>query len=548
MRSATTALAWEFWSANRRGWLLLAAAVPVCALLYRVLAARLRESPELQSFCVLPMVISLAVAAAFCNFTDRMRREDIAGFPRHLFVLPVTTVRLVSCAIACGVFSVLALYVAWVKLVLEPVEIVLLVRWPVTLLAAFVVFYQAIIWCLCGFRLTRIISLSLVATTLVGIGVLPTLGPGATIWASEAGLSAVLLVLVAATYGVTLVWVDTQRRGGGRGWAWPRALVERVLSAIPHRQRALTSVDSALFWLEWRRAGLILPAAVLLATCLMLGAVVSFTDRGEKATIWAETWLVVLPLVMAFPVSLGFGKPDFWSLDLALPPFIATRPISGGQLLAAKMKVAAASTLLAWAALLIIAPLCLYLFCDTEHWRGIWRIWGIIYSPFSQWAIPILGLVMAMLLTWGLVIGNIWLGFAGRPGFYYSLVVLGTAAFLTALILYAWCLDRPSDWEDTGVRALGWLPWVLATCAAAKIWFALWCARRLRSRTLVSNRNIAAYLSIWLAATACLVFRAWLVSPGIEWLRNMLMLLALCVVPVARVAAAPLAIAWNRHR
>ena len=71
----------------------------------------------------------------------------------------------------------------------------------------------------------------------------------------------------------------------------------------------------------------------------------SFTGRGEKETTWAEMWLFIMPILLAFPIGLGFGKPDFWSLDLTLSPFIATRPITAGQLLAAKMKSAACSAL-----------------------------------------------------------------------------------------------------------------------------------------------------------------------------------------------------------
>ena len=37
MRSAAYALAWEFWSANRRGWLMVLAAIPLCAVVYRLL-------------------------------------------------------------------------------------------------------------------------------------------------------------------------------------------------------------------------------------------------------------------------------------------------------------------------------------------------------------------------------------------------------------------------------------------------------------------------------------------------------------------------------
>jgi hypothetical protein len=382
---------------------------------------------------------------------------------------------------------------------------------------------------------------------LVGVSALPVL-PIASRWASESLLSMILGAAAVSTYAVALVVVGKQRRGGGGGWTWPSTLVERLAVLLPHRALALKSADAALFWMEWRRAGLLLPAAVLLATCLVLSTVILFTDRGAKATMWAETWLAVLPLIVAVPISMGFGKTDFWSLDVTLPAFMATRPVSGGQLFSAKMKVAAVSTLLAWAALVIVAPVCIYLYCDTEHWHDAWQISGIIYSPFSQWALPILWLATAVLLTWGMMIGNIWLGYSGRPVVYYAFVVVGMAVFLTALLIFAMYLERPRSWQNAWVRTLSWLPWAFAAFISTKAWFAVWCGSRLRRRGLISHRNITVYSYLWLAAATCLVFRAWLISPGIEWLRNLLMLFALCVIPLARVAATPLAIAWNRHR
>ena len=170
MRSAVTALAWEFWGANRRGWFVVLAVMIACALLFRVFAGSLNHSEELRFFTYFPMVMSVILAAGFCNFTDRTRRDGIAGFPRHLFSLPVSTPLAVTSAFACGVLSVVGIYVAWVTIVLRPLDVPLLVCWPSVVLAAGVVLYQAIIWCLCGFRLTRIVSLSLVASALVVIG------------------------------------------------------------------------------------------------------------------------------------------------------------------------------------------------------------------------------------------------------------------------------------------------------------------------------------------------------------------------------------------
>ena len=385
----------------------------------------------------MPLVASIILAISFCNFTDRNRRDGIAGFPRHLFALPVNTRLMVTCAMACSLLSVVGIYVAWATLVLQPLEVAILVRWPATLLAAFVVFYQAIIWCLCGFRLTRVIGLSLVATILVAVGFLPTLLPKTNFWASETNaVSRAIGALMAVAYGATLVTVGAQRRGGARGWAGIQTLVERLVSAIPRRQVALKSPDAALFWMEWRRAGLVLPAAVMFTTVLILGPVLSFTGRGDKETAWAETWLFIMPIMLAFPIGMGFGKPDFWSLDLDLSPFFATRPITAGQLLAAKMKAAACSALVAWAILLLVAPTCIYLFCDTKHWSDALDGSRQCFIPRSpSGCCPILGLVGAMLVTWSLLVRSIWLGYSGRAGFYYSLTGIGLTAFVTGVLL-----------------------------------------------------------------------------------------------------------------
>ncbi len=548
MRSAVVALAWEFWAANRRGWLIVLAATVGCALLFRVLAEPLRESDGLRFLCNLPMVMSLILAGAFCNFTDRERRDGIAGFPRHLFVLPLKTGFVVTCAMACGLVSVLAVYIAWAAIVLPPLNVDLWVAWPATLIATCVVFYQAIIWCLCGFRLTRIVVLSLVATTVLGVGFLPALLPTTNVWSSQAVLTATLAGGAALAYVTTVVTVGVQRRGGGRGWTWALPLVDRLAATLVYRRHALKTADAALCWIEWRRSGLVLPASVLLTTILILFLTIRFTGGGAKATMWAEAWLGLMPILLAVPVGMGFGKPDFWSLDLSLSTFVAARPVSGGQLLVAKMKAAALSALLAWAILLLVAPLCIYLYLDTEHWLDAWEMVGILYSDFSRWALPILGLIMAMLLTWSFLIANVWLGYSGRPAFYYSFVVVGMAGLLAALYFLVWWAESPHSRDDFVVNVLPWLPWLLAAATAAKAWAAAASAHLLHRRRLVSRQHIAIFLYAWLAATSCLMYGGWLLSPRIEWLRDTLLLVALCMIPAARLAATPLTVAWNRHR
>jgi hypothetical protein len=548
MHSPTLAIAWEFWSANRRGWLLVLSALAICGLVIRAFATAIHDSESLQFLTYLPLVGALILAVSFCNFTDRSRRDGIAGFPRHLFTLPVNTARSVTCAMCCSLLSVVGIYVAWVTLVLKPLDVALLIRWPATLLAAFVVFYQAIIWCLCGFRLTRVVSLSLAATLLVAIGFFPTLRPKADFWASEFNLSASLFVLMAVAYVATLVTVGMQRRGGARGWAVLQETVERIASAIPHPQVTPKTPDAALFWFEWRRSGFVLPIAVLLITALILGPVLSITGRSDSKTLWAEMWLFMMPVLMAFPIGLGLGKPDFWSLDLALAPFAATRPVTSAQLLAAKLKTAAWSALLAWMLLLLVAPTIIYATCKTDHWEHMWRSSAMLYSPLSQWLLPILAIVAAVFITWSLLVAGIWLGYSGRPGFYYSMTSVGLAAFLIAFFRFIWWLDHPRSHGDTFVGVLPWLPWALAIVVTFKAFATVLCVRELRRRHLVSDREVIVYSCAWLGATICLVVFASLLSPRIGWFRDTAIIAAFVAIPTFTIALAPLTISWNRHR
>jgi hypothetical protein len=272
------------------------------------------------------------------------------------------------------------------------------------------------------------------------------------------------------------------------------------------------------------------------------------TGRGPEATFRTETWLAIMPMLLAFPIGMGFGKPDFWSLDLMLSPFVAARPISGWQLMAAKMKAAACSTLLAWAALLLVAPLCIYFYGDTTHWHDLWRILGIMYSPVCQVLVPILVLLIAILLTWSLMVGRMWLGFSGRQWFYYSLVTIGMCGFFTLLGYFTWWQDHPHQRGNGFVELLPWLPWILATGITVKIWSAVFCSRKILKDRMISHRNLVVFICIWLVAAASLVLFAWMLSRRVEWLRDTLILSGLLFLPTVRLAATPLAIAWNRHR
>jgi hypothetical protein len=77
---------------------------------------------------------------------------------------------------------------------------------------------------------------------------------------------------------------------------------------------------------------------------------------------------------------------------------------------------------------------------------------------------------------------------------------------------------------------------------------AAWIATRLYRSRLVSDGTLVAGAACWSAAVFALYgVLVWFVdTPFVP--RYVLMLIAILAIPLARLSAAPLALAWNRHR
>jgi hypothetical protein len=177
------------------------------------------------------------------------------------------------------------------------------------------------------------------------------------------------------------------------------------------------------------------------------------------------------------------------------------------------------------------------------------EMFATVYSPISLWLIAILGFLAAMLFTWSLLVGSIWLGQSGRTSVYYTLAGISLAAYLTVMCAaLVWLVDYPAARDQRLVGLLPWLPWALAALVTIKAWGVIWASGKAAQQCLISNRDVVGYLCLWLAATTSLVVLACIISPRVVWLRNSLILAALLVVPLGRIAAAPLTLATNRHR
>jgi len=89
---------------------------------------------------------------------------------------------------------------------------------------------------------------------------------------------------------------------------------------------------------------------------------------------------------------------------------------------------------------------------------------------------------------------------------------------------------------------------VAAVLVCLKLSAAVWIAVRLHGRRLLSDRTLVIGAVCWDVAVFALYGLLMWIVPRVLVPNHVLLLVAILEVPLARIAAAPLALEWNRHR
>jgi hypothetical protein len=202
------------------------------------------------------------------------------------------------------------------------------------------------------------------------------------------------------------------------------------------------------------------------------------------------------------------------------------------------------STLAAWLLVLAAIPLALTL-------SGTWPLvidrarQGIetVGTPRAI-VIVLLGLSGLLASTWKQLVQSLYIGLTGREWIIKSSVFFALS-FLAVIVPLAHWISRNSS-----VQVAVWdaLPWIAAGLVCCKMFAAAWVATRLSSSRLLSDRTLVLGAACWSVAVLALYgLLVWFFStPLIP--RYFLVLVAILEIPLARLSAAPLALAWNRHR
>jgi hypothetical protein len=353
------------------------------------------------------------------------------------------------------------------------------------------------------------------------------------------------------------VYVARQRSGGAglnlrrfKNLAWPS------WTRRPYRDRSFSSAEFAQFWFEWRRCGLVLPLLVGSLLAIIIGPLSWYFRNNGSDSLRILVATLAMPPILALAIGKAFSRPDFWSGELHIPGFIAVHPLSTVDMVAIKMKVAAVSTVISWVLLLAFLTLWLPFWANLDSIamiRGVlWQIHG--HSVYPQYAIAIFGIVALMSLTWRFLIGGLWLGLSGNNKVFalsaipYVIVPIFAVPGLLVGLRFG---ESVLDWLYDKVGSFSTIFfWVAAAAVITKFWVAAFSWRG------VPAQHVRRYLWIWAGGTICLLVIAvflWGVLgsmlPSDSYrLRNALILLAMLILPLARIGLAPTFLARNRHR
>src|SRR5436853_231441 len=493
MRSPAVAIGWALLRRHRWGLIAVAGYLFVVATI-RFLVLEPGEpvpvdSGRFAAMVSVPLTTTFVYLLAVFSFGfagDLAARHSM--YPARMFTLPVTNAALVGWPMLYGTVAMAILWLAARLLAVWPSGIEIPLIWPALLAAALLAWTQALTWMPYGLPGIRLIVAVLCLAALDTVVLLAM-----HFKAGEPMMLGILAPQVPLAYLVARFAVARARRGDVPDWRGLSARSGDIADLLPRPRDHFSSPERAQVWFEWRRHGRSLPALVGLVLPFELALL--WLAKDAPAFVFEILFLALItPPFMAAFTAWTVSQPNPQVRDsYGVPPFIATRPLTSAELIAAKLKMAMWSTLAAWLLVLVAMPLAL-------EWSGTWsvvterarRMNDAIGTPRAA-TVVLLILAGFIVATWKQLVQSLHIGLSGREWIVKGSVLL-TLTFLILLgPIVEWIIDSPS-----GQRAL-WnaLPLILAGLVGLKMSAAAWIATSLdRSRLVGDGARVAGAASV----------------------------------------------------
>ena len=333
-----------------------------------------------------------------------------------------------------------------------------------------------------------------------------------------AGEFLTMLAIGVLAYTIAVVAVARNRRGAPLPVLGIVAWIERKFDPAAEMSVPFRSAAHAQFWFEWRRKGWFMPGAVALgvfgATCVWL-----VLSRRPQDLYLAIAGGGVLLSFFGFIGGIVIGNVGPTDSDPKMAQFLATRPMTTGDMARMILKAAAWSLLVAWGVWAATFLVVLEIHSATVNRRESVPWWFVLVMLPAPWIVVAIG--AAIRLT-----GRV------RP---LLALFLSVIALPMAIVAYVWVAD-PRLIAQRVDAAIG-IAFVLAT---------MWAFNAARRHSLISSQTLLVALVGWIALGAFAAL-PWVASSRTP-LGGYVFILGLLALAVAPLAAFPLALAWNRTR
>jgi hypothetical protein len=545
MRSPAFAIAWEFRQRHRWGLIAIAAYLLVLAAIrFLILGPGQRVTfRDTESFALSVVVPITATFMYFLAVFSYGLAGDLAArqsmYPARLFTLPMSTAALAGWPMLYGAAAMAMLWLATRFLAVWPSGFDIPVFWPALLAASLLAWTQALTW-----MPYPLPGLRVIVTVLWLAAIDAVVMVALEFKARETVMLTILAPHIPLAYLAARFALARARRGDVPDWRRTFARRGKIADVLPRRREHFASPARAQVWFEWRRHGRSLPAMVAIVLPFELALLFVFSDTPVIVFETLAGVLLTPPFMAAFVAATVRKSNPQVSDSYGLTPFIATRPLTDASLIAAKLQMTIRSTLAAWLPVLVAIPLALRL-SGTSPLVSDW-MHELIEAVGTPRAIAIVLLAFATLIgsTWKQLVQSLYIGLSGRAWIVKASVFVALTLLAVLMPLAHWIL------ESKPVMAALWnaIPWILTVLVCFKLSAAAWIAMRLHDHRLLRDRTLVIGAVCWdVAVFALYGLLVWLL-PTVLFRRSFLALVAILAVPLARLSAAPLALAWNRHR
>jgi hypothetical protein len=483
----------------------------------------------------------LGVSCLYLNFVV-MAAFGMSGaearsltFASHMFVLPVRTRTLVAWPMISGCITVVIVWLIDACLVFRPGGIAAPVWWPAAAFAALLVTFQALAWTPFA---QRWLHIALTAGVLTSPLFVLIAALAFNVQLGEPAAAAVLLAIIPVAFVAAIFGLARARRGDAYDWrAWSR-FVEWIARRRWAANHPFRSLSRAQLWYECR-AHFIVP--IFIACLMPCFLFVPAMDRTNVELSWRLLGIMLgTPLMVAMFAGGALGNlvDPFSKRESA--SFILVRPISSFAILRGKLLLAAIITAAIW--ILFLGYISLLL---TRP--GFPQSIARMASNLPAWkaiGAPILVLVFLMLFTWKNLIENLWLSLTGRK--WVETAASFTFAGLTFVTIGIglWIGFHPELYS----AALAAVPWLIGVLLLLKLTAAVFVLRGVLRARLIGPAGAALLVAAWLAVVASLSGLMLFLLPAPLAEPKQIVAGIMLFIPFARLAGAPLALEWNRHR